>query len=112
MGPSMPSVTSQTATATTIDEPATSSGTTREFLLAILWFGTSMYAAHATIKGSGAGPDGTSAFGAAAEALPGVVGATVLTGATIGQAAASRFHNAAMRLFAGLGLGALFGVVA
>jgi hypothetical protein len=104
----MPSVTSQTATE--IDAPATSSGTRREFFLAVLWLGTSMWTAHATING--AGSDGSGAFGAAAEALPGIVGATVLTGATIGQAAASRFHHAAMRLPAGLAVGAIFGVVA
>jgi hypothetical protein len=101
----MPSVTSETATLT--EAPATGSGTGRELFLGLLWLGTSMWTAHATINGTGA--DASGAFGAAAAALPGVVAATILTGATIGHAAASRFRGMGGRLVAGLALGMIFG---
>jgi hypothetical protein len=101
----MPTVTSETATLT--EAPATGAGTGRELFLGLLWLGTSMWTAHATINGTGA--DASGALGAAAAALPGVVAATILTAAGIGHTAASRFRGAGGRLLAGLALGALFG---
>jgi hypothetical protein len=87
-----------------------STGTMQELFLGLLWFGTSMWAAYVTIKNGGAGPAG--AIGDAAAALPGVVAATLVTGASLGNAAGGRFSSAGGRLFAGLAMGALFGLVA
>jgi hypothetical protein len=100
-------VTSETATLT--EAPATGSGTGRELFLGLLWFGTSMWTAHATINGTGA--DASGPLGAAAAALPGVVAGTIVTAAGIGHAAASRFRGAGGRMLAGLALGALFGAI-
>jgi hypothetical protein len=96
-------------TATKAAKPAVSSGFMRELFLALLWFGTSMYSARAALTGS---EDLSGPLLAAASALPGVVAATIVSGATLGAAAGSRFGNAFMRLLAGLGVGVLFGVAA
>jgi len=87
-----------------------STGTVKELFLGLLWLGTSMLTAHASLTGDTDGPQG--ALGAAAAALPGVIAATLLTGASIGHAASSRFRSALGRLLAGLGVGTLFGVAA
>ena len=94
------------------DETAAgSTGTLQELLLGLLWLATSLWTAHATL--TGAGGDGASgALGAAAEALPGLVAATLVTGAALGHAAGSRFHTALVRLLAGLGVGLVFGAAA
>lgn len=89
-------------------EDKKSTGTLTQLYLALVWLGTSLYVAWATLKGSGE-PSG--AIGAAAAALPGVIASTLVTGAGIGSAASSRFNSALGRLLAGVGMGALFGVV-
>src|SRR4029450_1603577 len=87
-----------------------STGTMQELYLALVWLGTSMWGAHASLKGH---PDnGTGALADAAAALPGIVASTLVTGAALGSAAGSRFKGPRMRPIAGLGLGALFGVIA
>ena len=78
--------------------------------LGLIWLGATMYTVHATITGSGENVSGT--LGAAAAALPGVVAATLVTGASIGAAAGPRLRSVGGRLLAGLALGALFGLVA
>jgi hypothetical protein len=95
------------AKGTTDTEPVTS-GTLTQLYLGLIWLGTTMYTAHATITGSGENVSG--ALGAAAAALPGVVAATLVTGASIGGAAGPRFRSASGRLIAGLALGTLFGL--
>ena len=85
-------------------------GTLTQLFLGLVWLGTTMYAAHATITGSGENVSG--ALAAAVAALPGVVAATLVTGASIGAAAGPRFRSAGGRLLAGLALGALFGLAA
>jgi hypothetical protein len=78
-------------------------------MVALVWLGTTMYAVHATITGSGAQVSG--ALGAAAAALPGVVAAMLVTGASVG-AAAGRSRGGGRRLLARLALGALLGLAA
>jgi hypothetical protein len=90
-------------------EPA-AAGTLTQLYLGLVWLGTTMYAAHVTITGSG--ENRTGALSAAAAALPGVVAATLVTGASIGAASGARFRSAAGRLLAGLALGTLFGLAA
>jgi hypothetical protein len=90
-------------------KPIGGTGTLQEIFVGLVWLATSMYVAHATITGGG---DLSGAFGSAAAALPGVIAATLLTGATIGSAASSRFRPALLRLLVGLGVGLLFGAVA
>jgi hypothetical protein len=85
-----------------------STGTMRELFLGLIWLGTSMISAHASLTGSTTGPEGV--IGAAAAALPGIIAATLVTGASIGHAAGSRFRSAVGRLMAGLGVGAIFGI--
>ena len=85
-------------------------GTMSPLYVGLVWFGTTMYTAHATITGSGENVSG--ALGAAAAALPGVVAATLVTGAAIGAAAGRRSRSAGGRLLAGLALGTLFGLAA
>ena len=94
-----------------VEKPKTSTGTLTQLYLGLVWLGTTMWAAHATLTGPG-GDDGTGAFGAAVSALPGVVAAMLLTSASIASAAGSRFDGPVKRLLAGLGLGLVFGVVA
>jgi hypothetical protein len=94
---------------TTPEERAGSTGTLSEFLVSLIWLATGMYTAHATLTTSGEGPSG--ALAAAAEALPGLVAATIVTGASLGHAAGSRFRSTAGRLLAGLGVGLVFGAV-
>jgi len=86
-----------------------STGTGQEVFLALLWLGTTMYAAHATL-GAATPPGGV--LGAAAEAMPDLVLASLLTGASLGVVAGSRFRGPGGRLAAGLGIGAAFGLVA
>jgi hypothetical protein len=90
-------------------EPVTT-GTLTQLFLGLVWLGTTMYTAHATITGSQENVAG--ALGAAAAALPGVVAAMLVAGAAIGAAAGARFRSAGGRLLAGLALGTLFGLAA
>lgn len=92
------------------EAPATGTGTLTQLYLGLVWLGTSMWTAHASLIGSAADLSGP--LGAAAAALPGVVAATLVTGASIAQAASSRFRGAGRRLLAGLALGTLFGIAA
>ncbi len=95
---------------TETDSEPVATGTLTQLCLGLVWLGTTMYIAHATITGSGENLSG--ALGAAAAALPGVVAATLVTGASIGAAAGRRFRSAGRRLLAGLALGAFFGLAA
>jgi hypothetical protein len=95
-------------TSTKTESPTGSTGTLTQLFLGLLWLGTTMWTAHATIKGTGA--DASGVLGAAAAALPGVVAATLVTGASIGHAASGRFGGPLGRLFAGAGMGLLFGL--
>ena len=94
----------------TTDTESVATGTITQLYVGLVWLGTAMYTAHATITGSGENVSG--ALGAAAAALPGVVAATLVTGASIGAAAGPRFRSAGGRLLAGLALGTLFGLAA
>ncbi|HZM79162.1 MAG TPA: nucleotidyl transferase AbiEii/AbiGii toxin family protein [Candidatus Limnocylindrales bacterium] len=96
-------------TTDTATEPVTTDILTPLYL-GLVWLGTTMYTVHATITGSGETVSGV--LGAAAAALPGVVAATLVTGASIGAAAGPRFRSVGGRLLAGLALGALFGLAA
>ena len=98
-----------TDTTDTDTEPV-ATGTLTQLFLGLVWLATTMYTAHATITGSGGTVSGT--LGAAAAALPGVVAATLVTGASIGAAAGPRLRSAGGRLLAGLALGTLFGLAA
>ena len=95
-------------TSTKTESPTGSTGTLTQLFLGLLWLGTTMWTAHATINGAGA--DASGPIGAAAAALPGVIAATLVTGASIGHAAGGRFSGPFGRLLAGLGMGALFGL--
>jgi Nucleotidyl transferase AbiEii toxin, Type IV TA system len=85
-------------------------GTLTQLYLGLVWLATTMYTAHATITDSG--KDVSGALGAAVAALPGLVAAALVTGASIGAAAGPRLRSAGGRLLAGLALGTLFGLVA
>jgi hypothetical protein len=93
----------------TTDPELVTTGTLAPLFLGLVWLATTMYTAHATITGSE--EDVPGALGAAAAALPGVVAATLVTGASIGAAAGPRLRGAGGRLLAGLVLGALVGLV-
>jgi hypothetical protein len=86
-----------------------STGTGQEVFLALLWLGTTLYVAHATL---GTAPPTGGALGAAVEAMPDLILASLLTGASLGAAAGSKFRGPGGRLFAGLAIGAAFGVIA
>jgi hypothetical protein len=94
-------------TAETVTEPV-ATGTVAQLVVGLVWLGTTMYTGHATITGSGENLPG--ALGAAAAALPGVVAATLVAGACIGAASATRIRSAGLRLLAGVILGAVFGL--
>jgi len=85
-------------------------GTFTQLFLGLVWLGASMYTAHATITGGGKEVSG--ALGAAVAALPGVVAAMLVTGASIGAVAGRHLQSAGRRLLAGLALGTLFGLAA
>src|SRR5262245_31782417 len=84
-------------------------GALTQLCLGLFWLGTTMYAVHATITGSGVNVSG--ALGAAVAALPGVVAAMLVTGASIG-AVAGGLRTTGRRLLGGLALGTLFGLAA
>ena len=94
----------------TTDTEPVATGTLTQLFLGLVWLGTTMYSAHATITGSEENVSG--ALAAAVAALPGVVAAMIVTGASIGAAAGSRVRSAGGRLLAGLALGTLFGLAA
>jgi nucleotidyltransferase AbiEii toxin of type IV toxin-antitoxin system len=96
-------------TTETHTEPV-AAGALTPVVLGLVWLGTTMYTAHVTITGRGDNVSGP--LGAAAAALPGVVAATLVTGASIGAASGPRFRSAGGRLLAGLALGTLFGLAA
>jgi hypothetical protein len=84
-------------------------GAVSQLLVGLVWLGTAMYAAHATITGSA--EHASEPVGAAAAALPSVVATTLVVGASIAAAAGRRLRSAGGRLRAGLALSALFGLV-
>ena len=94
----------------TTDSAPGATGTLAQLFLGLIWLGTTTYATHATITGSGVNLSG--ALAAAVGALPGVVAAMIVTGAAIGATAGSRVLSAGRRLLAGLSLGTLFGLAA
>ena len=94
----------------TTDTEPVATGTLTQLFLGLVWLGTTMYSAHATITGSE--ENVSRALAAAVAALPGVVAAMIVTGAAIGAAAGSRVRSAGRRLLAGLALGTFFGVAA
>src|SRR5262245_38487487 len=85
-------------------------GTLTPLFLGLVWLSTTMYAAHATITGSQ--EHVSQVLAAAIAALPSVVAATLVTGASIGAAAGRRLRGAGRRLRAGLVLGTVFGLAA
>ena len=98
--------------ANTIDRTETrreSTGTAQELFLSLVWLATTMYVAHATL--SGAQPPG-GVIGAAREAMPDLVLSSLVTGASLGAAAGSRFIGSGRRLLVGLAIGACFGLLA
>jgi hypothetical protein len=95
---------------TETDTGPLSAGTLTPVFLGLVWLGATMYTAHVTITGRENNVSG--ALGAAAAALPGVVAATLVTGASIGAASGRRFRSAGGRLLAGLALGTLLGLAA
>ena len=95
---------------TDTDTEPVATGTLTPLFLGLVWLGATMYTTHATITGSGENLSG--ALGAAAAALPGVVAAALVTGASIGAAAGPRLRSAGGRLLAGLALATLFGLAA
>jgi hypothetical protein len=90
-------------------QPRQSSGTLTQLYLGLVWLGTTMWVAHASITGSGASLEG--ALGEAAAALPGLVAAMLVTSASIASAGSSRFAGVLKRLLVGVGLGAGFGLI-
>jgi hypothetical protein len=95
-------------TGTDVEPVAT--GTVIQLIVGLVWLGATMYTAHTTITGSGG--DLSGALGAVAAALPGVIAAMLVTGASVGAVAGRRSRNAGPRLLAGLALGTLFGLAA
>jgi hypothetical protein len=90
-------------------ETRESTGTAQELFLSLLWLGTTMYVAHATL-GKAQAPDGV--LGAAVEAMPDLILSSLMTGASLGAAAGSRFRGPGGRLLAGLAIGSAFGLLA
>ena len=82
------------------------------FVLGLIWLAATMWTAHAAITSSA---DASVALAAAAAALPGVIAASLLAGATAGLLATGRFaadpSSALRRLVVGLGAGAVLGAV-
>jgi hypothetical protein len=85
-------------------------GTLTPLLPALVWLGTTIYSVHATITGRGEHLSGVLATAAAA--LPGLVAAMLVAGASIGGAAGAGLRSPGGRLRVGLALGALFGLAA
>src|SRR6476659_7064884 len=106
----MLTVADDTLTTTRTEARAGSSGTGTQLFLGLLWLGTTMWAAHATLAGQSDTAGG--ALGSAVSALPDVVAAMVVTSATIASAASSRFAGPGRRFLMGLGAGILFGAIA
>jgi hypothetical protein len=85
-------------------------GAIAQLFVGLLWLGSSMYTAHATVTGGG--QNVSEVLSTAAAALPGVVAAMLLAGASIGAVAGQRRRSAGGRLTAGLALGILAGLAA
>lgn len=90
-------------------ETRESTGTAQELFLSLLWLATTMYVAHGTLRGV---PPGEGVLGAAREAMPDLILSSLVTGAALGAAAASRFARAGWRVPVGLGIGLGFGLLA
>jgi hypothetical protein len=84
-------------------------GTAQELFLSLLWLGTTMYVAHATLSTAG-NPGGV--LGTASEAMPDLILSSLVTGASLGAAAGSRYRGPGGRLLAGLAIGSGFGLLA
>ncbi|MGE5829932.1 MAG: hypothetical protein ACM30G_16450 [Micromonosporaceae bacterium] len=86
-----------------------STGTAQELFLSLLWLGTTLYVAYASL---GQAPTPGGALGAAREAMPDLILSSLVAGASLGAAAGSRFRGPGGRLLAGPGIGFAFGLVA
>jgi len=86
-----------------------STGTAQELFLSLIWLATTMYVAHATL-GPASEPGGV--LGTAREAMPDLILSSLVTGASLGAVAGSRFRGPGGRLLAGLGIGTAFGLLA
>jgi hypothetical protein len=85
-------------------------GTMTLLLVGLVWLGAAMYTVLATIAGNG--QVATGGLGAVTAALPGLIAAMLVTGASIGAVAGTRVRSAGGRLLAGLALGTLVGLTA
>jgi hypothetical protein len=83
------------------------------FLLGLIWLAATMWTAHASIVGNAFDP--AVALGSAATALPVVIAASLLAGATAGLLATGRYAadpaGALRRMLVGLAAGAVLGTV-
>ncbi len=97
-----------------IEEPVAGVGAGILFVLGLLWLAATMWSAHAAIVSNSTDP--LVALGSAAAALPSVIAASLLAGATAGLLGAGRFAadpaTPVRRLLIGFGGGAILGVVA
>jgi hypothetical protein len=106
--------TTQSDTVDDLDEPRpVALGAGILFVLGLIWLAATMWTAHASIVGNAFDP--AVALGSAATALPVVIAASLLAGATAGLLATGRFaadpSSAVRRLLVGLAAGAILGVV-
>jgi hypothetical protein len=99
-------VAEDTITPTQTREPT---GTGQELFLSLLWLGTTMYVAYATLSNAPA-PGGV--LGTAVEAMPDLILSSLVTGASLGAVAGSRYRGPGGRVLAGLGIAAAFGLLA
>lgn len=86
-----------------------STGTAQELFLGLLWLATTMYVAYATL---GKAPAPSGVLGTAREAMPDLILSSLVTGASLGAVAGSRFRGPGGRVLAGLGMGFGFGLLA
>jgi hypothetical protein len=96
--------------ATASDTEPVATGNITQLFVGLVWLGTTWYTTHATITGRGENLSG--ALGAAAAALPGVVAAMLVTGASVGAMSVRRRGRAGGRLLTGLAVGTLVGLAA
>jgi hypothetical protein len=96
-------------TITRTETRSESTGAAQELFLSLLWLGTAMYVAHSML-GKAQAPGGV--LGAAVEAMPDLILSSLLTGASLGAVAGSRFRRPSGRALAGLAMGSAFGLLA
>jgi hypothetical protein len=96
-------------TITRTEAPREATGTAQELFLGLLWLAITMYVAHATL---GQAPTPSGVLGTARESLPDLILSSLVTGASLGAVAGSRFRGRGGRVLAGLGIGGAFGLLA